>query len=383
MMLERSRFMASSECIATFGRYALCALICITFFLSPAYATDTAGRSVSEGEDLRAMYEAAIVDAMTAEAHEIYDGLIAVVEDNEYLLFRGEPGNRQVLMVTWTSWTGYDDYVGKSLPMDTVTKANMPQTRDVWVTAAPEVRDFSCTLTGQSAEAIVLRLEQRLGLPPGNGKTRFVEMWVNTEDLFRPTPDPDITDTVAGLDFPPDTSQEYMDWFEALRAESYSLEHGYPWTRLGYTYDWGSPDSVVGFSEFVIRSGAIVDVHAVIMTADYCENGAQYDEIHRHSADYTGDNHINLEELLRVIQFYNSGGYHCAEPPESSEDGYTSGADSAQHACVPHASDYNPQNWHITLSELLRLVQFYNSTGYYHCPEQSSEDGFCAGLASG
>ncbi len=98
-----------------------------------------------------------------------------------------------------------------------------------------------------------------------------------------------------------------------------------------------------------------------------------------HSADQDRNYRISLSELLRVIQFFNSGGYHCADPPDSTEDGYVPGANPAQQACVPHASDYNPQNWIINLSELLRLIQFYNSGGYYACPGIGTEDGFCAG----
>jgi len=46
---------------------------------------------------------------------------------------------------------------------------------------------------------------------------------------------------------------------------------------------------------------------------------------------------------------------------------------------LPHASDYNPQNWIISLSELLRLIQFFNSGGYFPCPDAGSEDGYCPG----
>ncbi len=100
-----------------------------------------------------------------------------------------------------------------------------------------------------------------------------------------------------------------------------------------------------------------------------------------HSADQNHDNLISLSELLRVIQFFNSGGYHCADPPGSTEDGYVPGP-GADHSCMPHASDYNPQNWLISLSELLRLIQFYNSGGYHYCPdaEPPTEDGFCPGM---
>jgi len=45
---------------------------------------------------------------------------------------------------------------------------------------------------------------------------------------------------------------------------------GYPWTRLGYTYDWGNPDSEVGLSEFVITAGATIKIENVYETAAYC-----------------------------------------------------------------------------------------------------------------
>lgn len=93
-----------------------------------------------------------------------------------------------------------------------------------------------------------------------------------------------------------------------------------------------------------------------------------------HSADQNGDNLISLSELLRVIQFFNSGGYRCSP---GTEDGYGPGLGDTN--CVPHNSDYNPQNWIISLSELLRLIQFFNAGGYFACPDAATEDGFCPG----
>ncbi|OQX27880.1 MAG: hypothetical protein BWK80_03145 [Desulfobacteraceae bacterium IS3] len=98
-----------------------------------------------------------------------------------------------------------------------------------------------------------------------------------------------------------------------------------------------------------------------------------------HSADYDGDFHIGLRELIRVLQFYEFGGYHCAP---DTEDGYAPLGDGRN--CQPHDSDYeNPavqslQDWKIELGELLRLVQFYNSDGGYR-PDPSGEDGFVLG----
>jgi len=42
-----------------------------------------------------------------------------------------------------------------------------------------------------------------------------------------------------------------------------------------------------------------------------------------------------------------------------------------------HSADYAPQDWQISLSELLRVIQFYSSSGYHADPD--SEDGFAPG----
>ena len=97
-----------------------------------------------------------------------------------------------------------------------------------------------------------------------------------------------------------------------------------------------------------------------------------------HSADIDLSGTLSLSEMLRLIQFYNTGGFHCADFPTDTEDGYVPGILGAK-ACNPHNSDYNPQDWRISLSELLRAIQFYNLVGYYYCPGDGTEDGWCPG----
>jgi hypothetical protein len=77
---------------------------------------------------------------------------------------------------------------------------------------------------------------------------------------------------------------------------------------------------------------------------------------------------------MRVIQFYNAGGYGC-DPAMMSEDGYLPGPGDTN--CGFHASDYDPADWEIILSELLRAVQFFNTGGYVACPDAGTEDGYC------
>ena len=212
-------------------------------------------------------YAAALQDAKVADPEEIFDGLTAIIPDNATLTW--EPAGERVLVSTWTSWNGYDTQVGMEIPL----------TREVWVTAVPQLQGFCQTYAATAETPLTLRLEQLLGLPPNNGKTRVVEMWVNPADLFRPSPDGEIDDTVAELELPgPErfaSQQDYefhRDWYNLqLSIDDYdNPAKGYPWTRLGYTYDWGNPDSEVGLSEFVITAGSTIKIENVYETTAYC-----------------------------------------------------------------------------------------------------------------
>lgn len=94
------------------------------------------------------------------------------------------------------------------------------------------------------------------------------------------------------------------------------------------------------------------------------------------SADQNGDHIISLGELLRCIQFFNSLEYGCADARGNTEDGYLAGP-GHPHDCRPHLTDFAPADFTITLSELLRLLQFFNSGGYTRCLDAGTEDGYC------
>ena len=101
--------------------------------------------------------------------------------------------------------------------------------------------------------------------------------------------------------------------------------------------------------------------------------------INYHDGDIDKDFVFSLTELLRVIQLYNVDGYHC---DEGSEDGFAPGTVVELENCQPHSADYNPSDveWVISLSEVLRVIQFFNSENraYFECI--AGEDGFCAGV---
>ena len=98
-----------------------------------------------------------------------------------------------------------------------------------------------------------------------------------------------------------------------------------------------------------------------------------------HTADTNRDWSISLLELLRVVQFYNIGGYRCAAEDTPTEDGFEPGAAAGTGPlpCALHDADYNPEDATVDISELLRVIQLYSSTRYTECPVPGSEDGYC------
>ncbi|MBD2108993.1 hypothetical protein [Nodosilinea sp. FACHB-13] len=235
-------------------------------------------------------YWDAVEDAKTPEPNEVFRDLTAITRQNNALTWN-EQG--QVLVATWADWVGYTQNVGHQLIV----------TRDVWVTAIPDLQSFCKAYTPTAEVPLAARLGQVLGLPPEPAaqaaNRRMVEIWVDPQFLFRPSPDPEITDHEAELRFR--TANEfisvpisYQHWFYAQYDQRYQYQgqpiaiNGaeplsalpYPWTQLGYTYDWGDradwamldpnrPDNV-GLSEFVIRQWSPIAVQAAQPIDDYC-----------------------------------------------------------------------------------------------------------------
>jgi hypothetical protein len=206
-------------------------------------------------------YMEAVADARIAEVTlERIHTLTPITASNDALIWDGVPGESRVLVTSWVSGDYYDPYIGKEYTLS--------PTRELWVSVVPEVRRF-CAANNIQASAAANRLEQLIGMPLNYGNIKFVEFWVRPADLFRPTPDPEITDTVAEYDFPEGVSEEHKAWFNANRDSTYTSSHPFPWTRLGYTYDWGATNKI-GLSEYIIRRGSTIGVKSVTTTIDYC-----------------------------------------------------------------------------------------------------------------
>ena len=201
--------------------------------------------------------------------------------------------------------------------------------------------------------------------------------------------------------------QEVKDGTPFFPAEIYD---GMP-TRLQPYHFWlGTVGDLSDFMPYILECGVPMDTPAIWLAASTSDNGEMFalakgygpivwetslvvpDPANKHecgettisarfhSSDIDLDGTINLDELLRAIQFYNTGGYNCAFADDESEDGYLALADDGNHPCLPHAADFAPVDWTISIDELLRVIQFFNAGGVYACPDEGTEDGYCAGL---
>lgn len=103
-----------------------------------------------------------------------------------------------------------------------------------------------------------MRMLQMLGLPPDCTYDTFVFFYADKDSILRPSPDPEIDDTEAGLEFSPGATEAYRKWFEDNARFSYESATPFPWTRLGYTYDWHPGADKRGPGEFIIPSGTRV-----------------------------------------------------------------------------------------------------------------------------
>jgi hypothetical protein len=175
------------------------------------------------------------------------------------------------LTTTVATLTGYDYQLGQQ-----------SLSRAVWVTAAPEVQQKCRKFTEPD---LAMRLRQLLGLQPDAKFQYFVTMTVSASDVFRPATDPTTTtqwpcsdskDPACGEVFPDWATSDHIKWIanqmltSYVISESHTGAYSYPWTRLGYTYDWKPGADRYGASEYVIRPGAVVVVKNKEPYASYC-----------------------------------------------------------------------------------------------------------------
>ncbi len=213
--------------------------------------------------DNATLYRDAIKESMYPESKKIDSNLIAITKQNPKLTRKIINGEDYILCVTWKATNYYPD-----------SGAYSTGKYQIWVTTAPELLE---RMKQEKAKDVNMRLKQLLGLPPVAEYKLFVEFWVRPQDMFRPCPDKEINDSRCNICFTAQdsTDMNYINWVNESRISRYyacGLYNQYPWSELGYTYDWNPNNKThIGLCEFVIDKNKTVYVNKIYSTSEYLQ----------------------------------------------------------------------------------------------------------------
>lgn len=228
----------------------------------------------ADDDTLLAAYLAGLEVAAHPTADRVSEQLL-VLDRNDASLTWDEAG--RLLVTTWTRSKYY------TAP-EYVTGHEFALYSETWFTTGTQVQD-ACASAG-TGDALVLRLEQLLGLPPASGYDSFLQVWVDPAALIRPCDDPRVSVANCGLTAPLRVDAQDVAWDCAAPADAHDQWmcnswvsryapsnplRRYPWTALGYTFDW-SPDSATGEgpSEFVAAGKTPVVFERLLTTEAFC-----------------------------------------------------------------------------------------------------------------
>lgn len=212
------------------------------------------------------LYRQSIQNSIYPTADKVSDKLVPITKENRNLVWKTIGGEDYILVVTWKQNVSfYKPYLDSAF----YNTGKYP----IWITTAPELKQ---RIAKEHPKDVNRRLIQLLGLPPNAVYSYFVEFWVKPSDLFRPCPDKEITDQKCETCFPAGTDSDHIAWINENRVSRYyqcDLYNQYPWTQLGYTYDWNPENKThVGLSEFVIGPNKKIVVKAIYKTEEYLKN---------------------------------------------------------------------------------------------------------------
>ena len=251
----------------------------LTFVVAMVFARAKGAPSKTPADD----YQEALYETMSPDQKFV---------DNKLYQF-----DHSATFVTWTQQK-YVSFFKKKNPTDQ-PKAGT----DIWVAPARDLQRFCKDFVskhGADPDKLDLRLKQRLGLPPESNNDTFVELSLDPNDkggFFRPCGDlssklggntcqppqslPRENSVWNGAD-PSSKSSIQQEWIlrkyysSFASSPQYPRASQYPWTALGYTFDWarsedgGTTFVRFGESEFVIPKGDPVHYVSDTPTLAWC-----------------------------------------------------------------------------------------------------------------
>lgn len=210
-----------------------------------------ADSSADSEEDLQVLFDESVEDALIIDDDEILP-VVSLDEGEPYAVYDEEG---RVLLCSFHKYPdSYPDGADVKLEWGNVWTFTGGELEDWYQKNKDDVTDWPT------------RLRELIGLRPDNESNYITAMWVKPEDVFRPAYVSDIGTVEMTDSFSENVDPEYKEWFDANIISSY-FDGEYPWTRLGYTYDWADNGTDYGLSEFIVKQDSEVNV-AYTVTLD-------------------------------------------------------------------------------------------------------------------
>ena len=201
------------------------------------------------------LWDRAMADAVFSEDEEVME-LVTLTQEDPMVIW--DDAGERVLLLTWHN---YDSDCIPGLPLG-------EEAGEIWATSVGEMTAWY-EENGGGVEDWELRFAQLLGVHADEGYTRFTAFWVSPEDVIRPAYRTDVTEQmVNGYDQV--TDEAYKAWFDGNIIWSY-FASDYPWTRLGYTYDWSGDGDEYGLTEFLVAAGDKTEIALTWTTGEFVD----------------------------------------------------------------------------------------------------------------
>ncbi|MFH1254282.1 MAG: hypothetical protein V1646_02510 [bacterium] len=220
-------------------------------------------------------YWRAVTDSATQSVEKQRHDLVSIVPWNDNLIW--SENKTHILVISWIpawlkdkwpeGWKRFTDFEAKTA----THKFN--DTFEVWVSVVPELKNKLEIFTPSAEYSYSDRVREILGLIPNIDyidERIIVEIWIDPSDLFRPCLNSDVMSNSCLLDMPKETlpdkfhdkfkfvaaTKAHKEFYLSKKHSTYTTDQPFPWTRLGYTYDWGkSADKQhYGVSEFILKN---------------------------------------------------------------------------------------------------------------------------------
>lgn len=216
-------------------------LICFTLVAIMIFALVSCGaKTLTEDE----LFNNAVRDAVFVEEDEILP-LVNISKDDKNVIW-SEDG-KSVLVAFMHKYP--DSYpAGENIEL---------VWGNVWCVSAGEFHNWMKN-NNEKVEDWTKRLHQVMGMPYTKNYTTVTALWVDASLIYRPAYETDARSEMkttyqkTGDD---EFDDMYKEWFDGNIIWSY-FDSAFPWTRLGYTYDWADNGQEYGLTEFLIFSGA-------------------------------------------------------------------------------------------------------------------------------